>query len=403
MAKPVSGALGYDKAADRPTVQLRSGVKRLKTEDDSGGGITSITSTDTSVTITNPSGPVVDLSVAATGDITAVNAGTGLTGGGTSGSVTLAADFGTGAGKVTEGNDSRLSDQRVASALDTTGASVDVTGAAPGTTGQSLTLTDATHATWQSSPALSLYWVDDGSYHADSDDFTEATLNARWTAVNHSALATAITPSGAINATTAPAASTMRFAGGYRGTLAQIQIGDGGIKRKIGAGSRPNTYQIRWRPRGNTSTGNALGVDYLYFAPDNGSGTAPVITTAYLRLSIGNGGASNPCVIVQEFQGGTQSNAVEIPVGPLAVDFELIVIQPTSGTGALVAIRNDGNLHTIPGSHGGSPGLWDIPVSGGGVLWLYQRNLGAGPTVSGGSPVHTQDYIRERRDNVVLL
>lgn len=46
-----------------------------------------------------------------------IGAGTGLTGGGDlTASRTLAADFGTGAGKVTEGNDSRLTDSRTPSA-----------------------------------------------------------------------------------------------------------------------------------------------------------------------------------------------------------------------------------------------------------------------------------------------
>ena len=55
----------------------------------------------------------IDVNAAAAGDITSVTAGTGLTGGAASGDATLAADFGSGAGKVTEGNDSRLSDARL--------------------------------------------------------------------------------------------------------------------------------------------------------------------------------------------------------------------------------------------------------------------------------------------------
>lgn len=46
------------------------------------------------------------------GDITGVSAGTGLTGGGTAGAVSLAVDFGTTTGKVCQGDDSRLSDDR---------------------------------------------------------------------------------------------------------------------------------------------------------------------------------------------------------------------------------------------------------------------------------------------------
>lgn len=70
------------------------------------------------IALLNSSGLIDDtmLPAPATGDITGVTAGTGLTGGGTSGSVSLAADFGTGSGKVTQGNDSRLSDSRTPTA-----------------------------------------------------------------------------------------------------------------------------------------------------------------------------------------------------------------------------------------------------------------------------------------------
>lgn len=50
-----------------------------------------------------------------TGTVTSVAGGTGLTGGTITGSGTLAVDFGSGSGKVCQGNDSRLSDSRPAS------------------------------------------------------------------------------------------------------------------------------------------------------------------------------------------------------------------------------------------------------------------------------------------------
>ena len=60
---------------------------------------------------------------------TTITAGTGLTGGGTlAANRTLAADFGTGAGKVCQGNDARLSDARTPTAH--THVVADVTGAA---------------------------------------------------------------------------------------------------------------------------------------------------------------------------------------------------------------------------------------------------------------------------------
>ncbi len=60
----------------------------------------------------------------------AISAGSGLTGGGDlSSDRSIAADFGTGAGKVTQGNDARLSDDRTPSALSVTDAKVSATAA----------------------------------------------------------------------------------------------------------------------------------------------------------------------------------------------------------------------------------------------------------------------------------
>jgi len=76
-----AGTLSFDDLADKIRVKLSSGWA------DVGGG-------------------------GGGGTITGVTAGTGLTGGGTSGTVTVAADFGAVSGKVTQGNDARLSDDR---------------------------------------------------------------------------------------------------------------------------------------------------------------------------------------------------------------------------------------------------------------------------------------------------
>lgn len=82
----------------------------------------------------------------------AVTAGTGLTSTGT-GSITLAADFGSAAGKVTEGNDSRLSNDRTASGLRTATTVVSVAASAAPSVGQILVATSTTAATWQDPPS----------------------------------------------------------------------------------------------------------------------------------------------------------------------------------------------------------------------------------------------------------
>ena len=76
-----------------------------------------------------------------------VIAGTGLLGGGNlTVDRTFTADFGSGAGKITQGNDSRLSDDRTASGIRTNTSVVSVSGATAPTTGQVLTAIDANTA-----------------------------------------------------------------------------------------------------------------------------------------------------------------------------------------------------------------------------------------------------------------
>lgn len=83
------------------------------------------------------------------GDITDVIAGTGLSGGATSGAATLAVVYGTTAGTSAQGNDTRLSDDRTASAIRTASGTVSVSTAAAPSAGQALVATSATTATWQ--------------------------------------------------------------------------------------------------------------------------------------------------------------------------------------------------------------------------------------------------------------
>lgn len=110
-----------------PQATVRADLKKLRDHcadilkwidaQSGGGSITQITTgTPSTVTITNSTGPVVNIDIAASGsgDVTEVQPGSGILVASPTGPIpVVSADFGTGAGKVTEGNDSRLSDARV--------------------------------------------------------------------------------------------------------------------------------------------------------------------------------------------------------------------------------------------------------------------------------------------------
>lgn len=151
-----------------------------------------------------------------------IAAGTGLTGGGSlAADRTLAADFGTGAGKVTQGNDSRLGDDRTASGLRTATSVVSVSAAAAPSAGQILVATGAAAAAWQSLVGsqryFSNYSVAPASPSAVDDEFTSgsADLAVRgWTIV--SAAGVVLTRAGDIQPWVAP---TSIPATQYRSTI----------------------------------------------------------------------------------------------------------------------------------------------------------------------------------------
>jgi hypothetical protein len=415
-----------DKMRIRQTLELLQRqmleLQRQITEGGSGGGtIEQITSADLSVTVTNPTGPSVDLSVAA-GDITAVTAGTGLTGGGTSGAVSLAADFGTGAGKVTQGNDSRLSDARTPTgsaggdlggtypnptveALGTSGAAVNVGSAAPPTTGQSLVATSATTATWQTpaTPDSWWFWIPaPASAHADSDEFTAGTLNARWKPVKHTALTTTAVPFGTVNtAGTGGTSTTFNLTPNYRGTWLAWQGMDGGIIRQF---TMPSVLQVRFRIAIPTHRSvGSFGSLYVGSAPAG----VPDITNNFVRHGITND--------INNVNGGGIRHQMYLTVGRSAgggPDYPAVVDRPE----LMQTQRNGELIMLIIAGGGGTFTYWyfrngtavdqiqDATSAGPGVgtnAYLYFRfsnlfNVNGGLNLNG---IGLIDYIRIRNDD----
>jgi hypothetical protein len=128
------------------------------------------------------------------GTITAVNPGTGLTGGGVSGAVSLAVSYGTAAGTAAEGNDTRLTNDRTASGIRTATGIVAVSTATAPTVGQTLVATSSTAATWQTisgsgSSATTAYLTVPGSPGSLDDEFASGSSDLAtrgWTVTNDS-------------------------------------------------------------------------------------------------------------------------------------------------------------------------------------------------------------------------
>jgi hypothetical protein len=103
------------------------------------------------------------------------------------------APFGSAPGTFCEGSDARLGDDRTASGLRSASTTVAVAAAAAPSAGQVLTATGPATATWQT-PASNSVWSPDVqplSAHGCDDEFTAASLDAKWSTWDPGSLLTA--------------------------------------------------------------------------------------------------------------------------------------------------------------------------------------------------------------------
>jgi hypothetical protein len=238
------------------------------------------------------------------------------------------------------------------------------------------------------------------SAHADSDEFTEGTLNARWSIVKHSALTTPITASGTVTESGTGSVTQPLITPNYRGSWFAYQGQDGGIIRQF---ARPATLQVRVRMAVPVTyqTGSPVGLLYVGAA---GGGT-PDTANNIVRVGYSGGtysalGQSTSLVMVPVIRssGGVQDGPTMNTLAGHSRNIEFIIL--LTGTGgsmkARVYVRNGLELDQVGE---GSP----ASMGSGDNIYIYLRFSNQWNN-KGGSNVNAIglcDYIRIRTDDML--
>lgn len=357
----------------------------------------------------------LEAAAAGAGDITAVTtSGTsGLSGGATSGAVALSIVRGTAANTTRHGNDAAYTDARTP------------TGSAGGQVGGTYpTSLDVRGLRETSGPTLlTLGSVADGEYlkrsgstviggtpagatpdpwpfyhaiyaspHADSDDFTSATINARWTVIKDTARTTPATPIGVVSGT-APGLLGGQFnmSPNYRGTYLAWQGTAGGVIRRVAV--PPATLQLRFRCA--TAIDGTNGADCTLFVTAE-SGGAPDLTNNYAALGWTAAVAGELHHVAygrSSGGGGFQINGPATYVPMTNVEFILVMVTAGAAVTFYWYMRTGPQSPTLINSR-------TINIGPGAPIYIYMRFTATADlfgTTTGGV-ISVCDYIRERDD-----